>query len=115
MAFRPLKWFLPTADSVLSLDLPNLGEIVLVHAFSYERGFKQSGLVHPEYLEKALNNQQTYTGLPLLPEPEYGTRQQEVTRAAMEAWNWLVRQGYVIEDSFRKSWYGLSRAGENLL
>jgi len=30
MAARPLKLFLPTADEALKLDLPKLGEILLV-------------------------------------------------------------------------------------
>lgn len=115
MAFRPLKSFLPTAEDVLSLDLPRLAEIVLVHAFSYETGVKQGGKVYPDHLRGTLNNVNMFLGLTLLKEPEYGARQSEVTRAVMEAWDWLVRNGMVIEDHVSKGWFRISRAGEGLL
>jgi hypothetical protein len=114
MPVRPLKSFLPNADSLLSLDLPRLGAILLIHLNSYENRVKQSGLLNPVYLRGMLDNENMYLG-PMPKEPEYGARQPEVTRAVIEAWNWLERNGLVIEDSFRRGWYRISRAGEELL
>jgi hypothetical protein len=50
-------------------------------------------------------------------EPEYGTRQPEVTRAIREAWNWLEREGYLIRTPGQPApdWFSLTRSGEELL
>jgi hypothetical protein len=97
MSFRPLKSFLPTADEVLRLDLPKLGEILLVHVNSYEGQVKQRGLFNRGYLLAMLENRNVGLG-PIPPGPEYGDRQPEVTRAVMEAFNWLDREGLLIRD-----------------
>jgi len=62
MAFRPLKFFLPTADAVLALDLPRLGEILLVHLNSYEGRVKQNGLLNRHYLLVMLENRNVGLG-----------------------------------------------------
>lgn len=93
MAFRPLKSFIPTADEVLSLDLPTLGGILLMHLKSYEglnTVYQRAGL-NRGYFLAMLENRNVGLG-PLPKEPEYGAPQPEVTKAMMEAWNWLERQ-----------------------
>jgi len=76
MAVRPLRSFFPTADELLAADLPQLGEILLVHLNSYEDRVKQHGLLNREYLRAMLDNKNVGLG-PLPNEPEYGARQLE--------------------------------------
>jgi len=52
---------------------------------------------------------------PLPKEPEYGTRQPEVTRAVMEAWSCLEREGMLIPDHTRHGSHSISWRGEALL
>jgi len=53
---------------------------------------------------------------PLPKEPEYGTRQPEVTKRMMEAWNWLERQGLLIHnDQQVADWFTISSDGEKYL
>jgi hypothetical protein len=53
---------------------------------------------------------------PLPKEPEYGTRQPEVTERMMEAWNWLERQGLLIRnDQQPADWYLISTDGKKQL
>ena len=114
MAVRSLKSFLPTADDVLALDLPKLGEILLVHLNSYEGRVKQNGRLNQGYLLAMLENRNV--GLGALPkEAEYGARQPDVTRRVMEAWNWLERQGMLICDPTCQGWHIISTEGERLL
>ena len=114
MAVRALKSFFPTADHLLAADLPHLGEILLVHLNSYQDRVKQHGQINPEYLRAMLENRNVGLGQ-LPPEPEYGTRQPEVTRAVMEAWNWLEREGMATRASSTPHWFTISRRGEELL
>ena len=114
MAVRPLGSFFPIADDLLTSDLPHLGEILLVHLNSYQDRVKQHGQINPEYLRAMLENRNVGLG-PLPPEPEYGTRQPEITRAVMEAWNWLEREGMVTRVGSTPHWFTISRRGEELL
>jgi hypothetical protein len=53
---------------------------------------------------------------PLPKEPEYGTRQPDVTKRMMEAWNWLERQGLLIHnDEQVADWFSISGDGEKYL
>jgi len=77
---------------LLAADLKDLGEILLVHLNSYDDRVKQQGRLNQGYLLAMLENGNV--GLGALPgEPEYGAGQPALTRRAMEAWNWLERQG----------------------
>jgi len=118
MPLRPLKSFLPTADDVGNSDLPTLGGILLTHLKSYEglNTVYQHGGLNRGYFLAMLENRNV--GLGALPkEPEYGARQPEVTRAMMEAWNWLEREGMMIPNPQRSGgdWFLISRRGEELL
>jgi hypothetical protein len=93
MAFRPLKSFFPTADDLLQRDLATLGAVLLTHLRSYEglnTVYQHAGL-NRGYFRAMLENRNVGLG-PLHQEPEYGTRQPEVTKRMMEAWNWLERR-----------------------
>ena len=116
-AFRPLKSFFPTADELLQQDLPTLGRVLLTHLKSYEglnTVYQHAGL-HRGYFRAMLENRSVGLG-PLPKEPEYGTRQPEVTKRMMEAWNWLERQGLLIHnDQQVADWFTISSDGEELL
>src|SRR5712692_6477185 len=117
MAFRPLKSFFSTADELLQQDLPTLGGVLLTHLKSYEglnTVYQHAGL-HRGYFRAMLENRNIGLG-PLPKEPEYGTRQPEVTKRMMEAWNWLERQGLLIRnDQQTADWFTISSDGEELL
>ncbi len=117
MAFRPLKSFFPTADELLQQDLPTLGEVLLTHLKSYEglnTVYQHAGL-HRGYFRAMLENRNAGLG-PLPKEPEFGTRQPEVTKRIMETWNWLERQGLLIHyDQQVGDWFTISSDGEKYL
>jgi hypothetical protein len=57
-------------------------------------------------------------GLGPLPsnEPEYGAKQPAVSRAFVEAWDWLVREDLLIRNRQQPAeWYLISRKGEKFL
>jgi hypothetical protein len=114
MAFRPLKSFFSTADELLQQDLPALGAVLLTHLKSYEglnTVYQHAGL-NRGYFRAMLENRNIGLG-PLPKEPEYGTRQPEVTKRMMEAWNWLERQGLLIHnDQQVADWFTISSDGE---
>jgi hypothetical protein len=118
MALRHLSSFVPTADELVALDLPRLGGILLLHLKSYEglNTVFQNGCLNRDYLIAMLENRNV--GLGPLPrkEPEYGARQPEVTRAILEAWNWLEREGMLMRDAQQPAaWYVITRQGEELI
>jgi hypothetical protein len=118
MALRPLKTFFPAADDIVTCDLPTLGGGLLVHLKSYEglNTVYQHGGLNRRYFQAMLENHNV--GLGPLPEgTEYGSRQTEVTQAMLEAFNWLVREGYLIANPQQPSgdWFTISRSGEKLL
>jgi hypothetical protein len=117
MSFRPLKSFFPTADELLKQDLPTLGRMLLTHLKSYEglnTVYQHAGL-HRGYFRAMLENRPVGLG-PLPKDPEYGIRQPEVTKRMMEAWNWLERQGLLIQnDQQVADWFTISSDGEKYL
>jgi TIR domain len=116
MAFRPLKSFFPTADELLHQDLPALGKVLLTHLRSYQglnTVYQHAGL-NRGYFRAMLENRNV--GLGTLPnEPEYQSRQPEVTKRMMEAWNWLERQGLLIHNGEVADWFTISSDGEKHL
>lgn len=117
MAFRPLKSFFPTVDELLQQELPALAGVLLAHLKSYQglnTVYQHAGL-NRGYFRAMLENRNVGLG-PLPKEPEYGTRQPQVTDRMMEAWNWLERQGMLIHNDQQTSdWFTISRDGEKLL
>jgi pyrimidine deaminase RibD-like protein len=117
MPFRPLKSFFPTADELLSQDLPTLGMNLFLHLKSYiglNTVYQHAGF-NKGYFRAMLENRNV--GLGSLPkEPEYGARQPEVTRRMMEAWNWLERQGVLIHNDEQVGhWFIISSDAEKLV
>ena len=117
MAFRSLKSFFATADELLQQASPTLGGVLLAHLKSYEglnTVYQHAGL-HRGYFRAMLENRNVGLG-PLPKEPEYGTRQLEVTKRMMEAWNWLERQGLLIHnDQQVGDWFTISSDREKYL
>jgi hypothetical protein len=118
MALRPLKTFFPDADEIVNCDMPTLGTTLLTHLKSYEglnTVYQHAGL-NRRYFQAMLENHNVGLG-PLPKETEYGPRQQEVNRAMMEAFNWLVHEGHLIPNPQQPSgdWFTISRSGEKLL
>jgi hypothetical protein len=118
MAFRPLSSLISNADELLSLDLPRLGRILILHLKSYEglNTVFQNGRLNRDYFVAMLENRNV--GLGPLPhtEPEYGAKQSAVVNALIEAWNWLEREGLLIRDHQQPSnWFVISRRGDEML
>ena len=117
MVFRPLKSFFPTADELLQQDLPTLGKVLLTHLKSYERPntvYQHAGL-NRGYFRAMLENRNIGLG-PLAQGTGIQTRQPEVTKRMMEAWNWLERQGLLIHnDEQVADWFTISNDGEEYL
>jgi hypothetical protein len=114
----PLRSLLPAADDVLNAELETLGGLLLRHLKSCERVspvFQHGGLNRDYFL--AIMERRNI-GLGPLPsnEPEYGAKQSAVSRAFVEAWDWLVREGLLIRNHQQPAeLYLISRKGEKLL
>ena len=114
----PLKSMLPTANDVLQAELEDLGAVLLKHLKSCEGKspvFQHAGL-NREYFIAIMERRNV--GLGPLPskDPEYGSKQPEVTQAFVEAWDWLVREGLLIRNHQQPAeWYLISRRGQTLL
>ena len=96
----PLKSMLPTANDILQAELEDLGAVLLKHLKSCEGKspvFQHAGL-NREYFIAIMERRNV--GLGPLPskDPEYGSKQPEVTQAFVEAWDWLVREGLLIRN-----------------
>jgi hypothetical protein len=114
MALRSLSSLIPNADDLLALDVERLGEVLLVHLESYREApgnaICQNGIISQRDFLDTLNARGHRQ------EPEYGAKQPEVSRALMEAWAWLEREGILIRDPRQLApWFSISRRGEELL
>ena len=106
-----------TADKLLSLSTPMLGEIVLQHLKSYEgtHTVMQRDMVHRRYFIEMVEGRSKGLGVSNT-KPEYGAEQPAVSEALDEAWDWLVSEGMLrrIQDQ-PDQWYKITRAGEACL
>lgn len=114
----PLKSLLPTAHDVLDADLDTLGGLLLRHLKSCEgvSPVFQHGGLYRDYFIAIMERRNI--GLGPLPskEPEYGAEQPAVSRAFVEAWDWLVREGLLIRNHLQPGeFYLISRRGEKFL
>ncbi len=118
---RPLKSFLPTPDDLVNSDLPTLGGTLLVHLKSLEgQGspvYQPVGGINREYFFTMMERRNMALGAFPGDEPEYGIRQQEVSQALREAWNWLEKEGHLMRTPGQPlaDWFSISRSGEKLL
>ena len=83
--FRPLPSLAPNVDDLLLLPVEQLAEVLLVHLNSFSDGgnaIAQFGRInqHNVFNDLARN-------------PPYPTRREELHRALLEAWSWLVSEG----------------------
>lgn len=112
--YRSLSSLVPDAATLLALDEAALGRALLTHLKSYEgvmnNAVFQNGLISQKNF--LIAREQTPPG----ENPEYGSHQRQVNNALMEAWAWLVGEGFLIRDAKRPApWFTISRRGEELL
>jgi hypothetical protein len=103
--FRPLSSLIPNAADLLSLEIEELGALLWLHLNSYE------GVANNSVYQNGLISQSNFAAAPRQfgITPEYGNRQPDVDRALMEAWAWLVSQGFLVrEPSQPAPWYFIS-------
>jgi predicted nucleotide-binding protein len=120
MLVRDLKSFLPTAEELLGLDLPELGEILLVHLYSWKgegKVWQPGGGLNRLYFVQVMEATEHGLGPARRNQPEYGAKQPEVTRRMQEAWNWLEREGMLMHnpDQPHGDWFLITSTGEELL
>ena len=85
MAYQSLSSLVPDADDLLKLDPEELAGVLLVHLNQQD----------------AINRHNFFNSLrhtPPLVKPEYGEKQSEIIRALMEAWAWLEKEGFLVND-----------------
>jgi hypothetical protein len=76
----------------------------------------QNGRLNRDYFTAMMGNRNVGLGPLPFKEPEYGAKQPEVTRALLEAWNWLEREGMLMHDAQQPAtWYVITRQGEELI
>jgi hypothetical protein len=114
LMYRSLSSLIPKAGDLLNLEIDALGNILLTHLKSYEgqsgNSVYQNGLLSQSNFIRA--QEQTGYGQ----KPEYGDKQAQVSRALMEAWNWLEHEGILIRDPTQPApWFSISRRGEELI
>ena len=119
MAVRRISSFdgAGTADELVSLSMPKLAEIVLLHLKSYEgtHTVMQSGMVHRRYFIGMIEGRNMGLGISST-KPEYGAKQQVVSEALEEAWNWLVNEGMLMRAPGQSDeWFKITRAGDTCL
>ena len=113
MAFRSLSSLVPHASDLLALEVEELAGVLLANLNSYEgmagNSVYQNGLICQSNFVSAL--EQTGRGQ----KPEYGGKQPLVSRALMEAWAWLEREGILIRDPNQPApWFFISRRGQGM-
>lgn len=111
--YRPLLSLVPNAADLLALEVEELAGVLLTHLNSYDgvsgNSVQQHGRVSLQNFLASLNPTSSLT------KPEYGDRQQEVTRALMEAWAWLQSEAFLVRDPAPgPDWYFISRRAQRL-
>jgi uncharacterized protein (TIGR02391 family) len=99
---------IPTADDLLALEVEELGGVLLAHlnscGLNSGDSVVQNNLVS---LHNFVRNLESH--------PEYPGRQTEVNQALVEAWNWLEREGFLIQAPTQPSgWFFRSKRAQRL-
>lgn len=98
---------IPKADDLLALEVEELAGVLLAQLNS---SLPRSGdsVVQNNLagLHNFVRNLESY--------PEYGEQQSAVTQALVEAWNWLQREGFLIQSATQAGWFFLSRRSQSL-
>jgi|SRR5579863_3063306 len=117
--FSPLKAFFPTADQVLAADPSRLDETLLRHLKTYEGGgtVHQLGAFNRDYYVALIEGKPMFLDGQLPTQPEYGDRQQQVSRLMREAWNSVVLKGYLMQNPEQNNpdLFVFTSAGEEML
>src|SRR5690242_15238778 len=117
MAQSP-KSFFPTANDVLSADLPRRGRVLLILLKSHEGGggvHQPIGGFNRDYFFANMDGENRYLGTPVSP-PVYGLDQPKVTMAFREAWSWLEKESCLIHTPGQphSEWFLITSGGEKL-
>lgn len=120
MPVQDLTSFLPAAEDVLACELPKLGEILLLHLNSWKdqgKVWQPVGGLNRMYFVQVMEGTERGLGPPRRNAPEYGVKQPAVTERMQEAWHWLDRQGFLMQNPGQPSpdWFLITSAGEELL
>jgi uncharacterized protein (TIGR02391 family) len=104
----PLSAMIPNEDDLLALEVEELAGILLVYLNSCGSNsgdsVVQNDLISVHNFVRNLESH-----------PEYPTQRSAVNRALMEAWNWLQREGFLIQQATQPAgWYFLSRRAQRL-
>lgn len=83
-SMQTISSLVPNAEDLLALEVEEVAGVLLVHLNSY------SGR------SSAVNNGLISDHNFFMTEPEYPVRQPEVKRALIEAWSWLVAEGFLV-------------------
>jgi uncharacterized protein (TIGR02391 family) len=106
MAWISISKLVPDAVDLINLELEELGGVLLVHLNSYDANnsnlIVQLGRVSRQNFFNDLERQ-----------PLYGSRNDEVVRALLEAWNWLQGESFLVETGLA-GLYMISRRGSRL-
>jgi uncharacterized protein (TIGR02391 family) len=109
--YRSLSSLVANADDLLALEVEELAGILLTHLNSAGSPIFQNGLISQHNFFNSLNQTSSFPRT----EPEYGKRQPEVSRALMEAWSWLEKEGLLTRDPSQPlPCFVISRRGQRL-
>lgn len=97
MYVHPLKSIFPTADELLDADEETLamGVLAYIEKNKDTSPMWQIGRLSKSNFEALVSNNKSAGLGPAIGEPEYGSRQPDVAKAVMEAFDWLVYNGYI--------------------
>jgi|ERR1039457_6281543 predicted nucleotide-binding protein len=108
-----------TAEDVLAFPLPRLGEILLMHLYSWRGEGKvwQLGGLNRQYFVDVMEGHEKGLGTPRRNQPEYGVKQPEVTLRMQEAWSWLENHLFLMRAPGQPSadWYLITTEAEKIL
>lgn len=104
-----LSSLVPNADDLLAMEVEQVAGVLLAHLLSFG-GNSGSGVVS----QGSISDYNFF--LAFAHGSEYPTRRTEISRALMEAWNWLEGEGLLVRDGNQSSspWFFLSRRAQRL-
>jgi Protein of unknown function (Hypoth_ymh) len=102
-----LSSLIPNADDLLALDVEEVAGVLLAYLNNCGQSSGNSVVQHGYISDhNFFNTLDQY--------PEYPGRQPEVNQALMEAWGWLVSEGFLVRQPSQTGWFFLSRRAQRL-
>ena len=100
---------IPNVEDLLALEVEEVDGILLLHLLSFGT---ESG---DGRVSRGGISQYNFFNI-LYQRPEYSTQKEEVSKALMEGWNWLAREGILIPDArqTQSPWFFVSRRAKRL-